>query len=471
FLQSNSLLTCMENSLVWATNFHVVYFPDNRTVLINIAAMTTINNVRAGIQVDLITYGINALQRNMSVCDFSQYKQLCPLTSGHLDIEFQIQLSEDIDKMIPPIAYTIPDLDARVKMMIYNLDNFENLACIEATVSNGKTVQTKYAAWPIAVTSGLGLITSGVVSIIGHSSTAAHIAANSMSLFIYFQSLAVTAMLGVARVPPIAAAWAQNFMWSMGIIKMGFVQKMANWYLQGTGGTPTHVLSNKYLSVSVQKLKRGLQAAGSAILLNKRLAIAAGTDIFLNSDKLNSTLYTTNEREAETSNKVLILRGIQRVAYLTGIEITSLFITSIAFFVFIAFVLLAALSFFNALIVICIRSNIMNEGKFNQFRQHWGSVIKGSLYRLVLVAFPQLVVMCVWEFTRRDSAGIVVVAFFFFAISLALMMYSAVRVFMTGRRSVREHKNPAYFLYGDELFLSKFGFVYVQYRADCYYFL
>ena len=74
-----------------------------------------------------------------------------------------------------------------------------------------------------------------------------------MSLFVYFQSLAITAMMAVARVPPIAAAWAQNFMWSLGIVRVGFVQDIANWYLQSTGGTPTDILKSSYLSVSVQK--------------------------------------------------------------------------------------------------------------------------------------------------------------------------------------------------------------------------
>lgn len=470
-LQSNSLLTCMDNSLAWASNFHVVYYPDNRTVVFDILAMTNINNVKVGVDVELIAYGISALQQNVSLCDLSEYKQLCPLTSGHLDIQFLYQVSQSINDRIPSIAYTIPDLDARVKMVMFNSDTKEPLACIEAIVSNGKTVQTKYAAWPIAAVAGLGLITSGVVSIIGHSSTAAHIASNSMSLFIYFQSLAVTAMLAVARVPPIAAAWAQNFMWSVGIIKVGFVQNIANWYLQSTGGSPTHVLLNPYMSVSVQKLKRGIQMVASTLKLQKRLSIASETDSFFKSDKLNSTLYTTNEKEAEAGTKVLILRGIQRVAYLAGIEITSLFMTSILFFVFIAFILMVLLSFFKAIVEICIRSKIMNEGKFNEFRLHWASIIKGSLYRLILVAFPQLVVMCIWEFTALDSAAIVVVAAFFLAVGLGLMGYSAVRVLLNGRRSVREHKNPAYLLYGDESFLNRFGFIYVQYRADCYYFV
>ena len=138
--------------------------------------------------------------------------------------------------------------------MIYDTQTYEQLACVEATLSNGKTVQTKYAGWPIAAVSGLGVITSGVISIIGYSNTAAHIASNSMSLFVYFQSLAVTAMMAVARTPPLAAAWAQNFMWSLGVVRVGFVQDIANWYLQATGGTPTDILKSRYLSISVQNL-------------------------------------------------------------------------------------------------------------------------------------------------------------------------------------------------------------------------
>ena len=63
---------------------------------------------------------------------------------------------------------------------------------------------------------------------------------------VYFQSLAVTAMMAVARTPPLAAAWAQNFMWSLGVVRVGFVQDIANWYLQATGGTPTDILKSRY---------------------------------------------------------------------------------------------------------------------------------------------------------------------------------------------------------------------------------
>lgn len=289
--------------------------------------------------------------------------------------------------------------------------------------------------------------------------------------------------MAVAKVPPIAAAWAQNFQWSLGIIKVGFVQDIANWYLQATGGSPTNVLSSTYLSISVQKRKLKARAVeflnslytrqqkSDQLTLFKRASISLDSDGFGYSDSLNSTLYTIDEKDKDLSAKILVLRGVQRVAYLAGIEVTSFFMTGIMFLLFFAFVMIVCLVFFKAIIEICIRSKIMNEGKFNEYRQQWSYIIKGALYRLLLIAFPQVAVLCLWEFTRSDSAGIIVVAIFLFAITVILLFQAAIRVFLLGKKSVRNFKNPAYLLFGDGIFLNKFGFVYVQYRADCYYFV
>ena len=250
-LKTSSLLTCMDNSKFTASFFDVRYFPHNTSVYFQVNAISSLDtNVTA--QITLIAYGLNILSRNVSLCNLN-YPEICPLTSGHLDLTSLYNVSRSITDQIPGIAFTIPDLDARVRVTITEDGKSDQLACVEAVLTNGKTVQTKYAAWPIAAIAGLGVITSGVVSVIGHSNTAAHIASNSMSLFVYFQSLAITAMMAVAKVPPIAAAWAQNFQWSLGIVRVGFVQNIANWYLQATGGTPTDILGSQYLSISVQK--------------------------------------------------------------------------------------------------------------------------------------------------------------------------------------------------------------------------
>ena len=65
--------------------------------------------------------------------------------------------------------------------------------------------------------------------------------------------------------------------------------------------------------------------------LTKRINVLLDTESI---GALDSDLYTTNEKSGESSGKILVLRGIQRVAYLSNIEITDMFMTSIQFLLF-----------------------------------------------------------------------------------------------------------------------------------------
>lgn len=473
YIETSSLLTCMADSQLTASYFSVKFYPSNSTVEFDVNAYTTISgNVVA--KVTLITYGLNILNREISLCDLGM-DELCPLSTGagRIDVSSNYALSDSVTKLIPGIAYTIPDLDARVRVLAYSENDTDTpLACVEAILTNGKTVQTKYASWPIAAISGLGLLTSGVISIIGHSNTAAHIASNSISLFVYFQNLSITSMMAVARVPPIAAAWCQNFVWSMGIIKADFMQDAIKWYVQATGGTSTVVIENDdILSISVQKrsLIEGLKSIGP--LISEGL-VKRDSDFNFDDDLDDTDLYTTDEHDTDDlTSKILVLRGIQRVSYLAKIEISNFFLTGIVFFLFFLFVLLVCIISFKGFAEILVRSQTMKEHKFQEFRAHWSTIIKGTLFRLALIAFPQISLLSLWELTERDSAAIVVVAVFLLLIICGLLSFGAFRVIERGRKSQSEYKTPAYLLYGDTKFLNRFGFLYVQFQADFYWWL
>ena len=134
------------------------------------------------------------------------------------------------------------------------------MACVEAELTNLKTVDQPAVAWTVAIIAGLGLVASAVTSGLGHSNTAAHVAANAVSLFGFFQSQALVGMTAV-EMPPIVQSWTQNFQWSMGIIRIGFMQTVCTWYQRATGGVPSNYLSNlAYQSVTVQK--RSLEIVG-----------------------------------------------------------------------------------------------------------------------------------------------------------------------------------------------------------------
>ena len=89
----------------------------------------------------------------------------------------------------------------------------------------------------------------------------------------------------------------------------------------------------------------------------------------------------------------------------------------------------------------------------------------------VLIGFPQMTVLCFWEFTQKDSAAEVVLALFFFVSMTATLGWAAFKVYRIAQRSVSMHKNPAYILYSDPAALNKWGFLYVQFRATAYYFI
>ena len=89
----------------------------------------------------------------------------------------------------------------------------------------------------------------------------------------------------------------------------------------------------------------------------------------------------------------------------------------------------------------------------------------------VLIGFPQMVVLCFWELTKRDSAGEVVLAICTIITMLTILGWAAVKVWRIAQRSIKMHKNPAYILYSDPKALNKWGFLYVQFKATMYYFI
>ncbi|KAA8909279.1 hypothetical protein TRICI_004591 [Trichomonascus ciferrii] len=487
FIKSSALLSCMDNSEFTASKFDVALYPDNKTVTLEVSAISTIED-KIIAQVDVIAYGITVVSEELDACSLN-LKQLCPLSSGHFDVQTSKKISDDILGKVPGIAYSVPDIDGLVRVTVYKRDDKSKpLACVQATLSNGKTVQTKWASWGIGIVILLFLLTAGAVSVAGYTSAASHIASNTVSLFVYFQSVAIISMMAVKRLPPIAAAWAQNFQWTMGLMRVGFMQKIFTWYVQATGGTSTNILPNDdVISLEVQKRsvpdasgvlpEYGHSALPSAVRsgINRNLyrAMAFGVRLATraNDDQDTKGTTTTDERDDDLSSKTLVLRGMQRVAYLARIELSNVFLTGLVFFVIIGVLIVIVLSLFRLGVGLWSRARPEQAGRFSDYRRGWRLILKGVLFRLVLVGFPQLSVLCLWELTQRDSAACVVLAVLSYVIVVVILGFAAFKVISIARRSAALHKNPAYILFSDPAALNRWGFLYIQYRATAYYFI
>ncbi|KAK5265681.1 putative flavin carrier protein 3 [Exophiala xenobiotica] len=456
-IESNSLNSCQSGSNFTATLFNVAYTPKNNSITVNINGVSSITgNVTA--QLEVIAYGFTILNDTIDPCA-DNLAGFCPMQTGQINIETNIAVPSDVSSQVPGIAYSVPDLDGVVRVYVTSLDTNQVIACMEADLSNRKSVYQPAVGWATAVIAGAGLVAAGVTSGLGHPNTAAHVAANAVSLFGFFQAQAIIGMTSVTM-PPIVQSWTQNFQWSMGIIRIGFLQNIATWYQRATGGTPTTYLST-LSTISVQVQKRAVAVKRS---LSSMAAVASYAS--------RGARYLAKRADTTTTvANTKIVRGIDRVGFRAGIEQTNIFMTGLIFFIFILFMTAILVALTKAILDGCAKAGWMKSDKFLEFRNGWKIVIKGILFRLVLLGFVQMSVLCLWELVERDSAAEVVLALVVFISMAAALGWASFKVIQLAKKSVTMHKNPAYILYSDPQCLNKWGFLYVQYRATAYYFV
>ncbi|KAF5573745.1 calcium-related spray [Fusarium pseudoanthophilum] len=444
-LESKSLNSCQQGSLLTASLFHVVVTPNNSLATVNVNALASIQGY-VNFDVTLEAYGHQFIHEIVDPCRTSfDLSSLCPMTPGDIDIKFNFPIGNALDA-IPGIAYGIPDLDATVRAYINMTSTGESIACVEADFSTGKTVEQLSVKWVTAIIIGIGLVSSALISLAGYGNAAAHLAANTLSLFGYFQAQAIIGLSAVTM-PPIVDAWTQNFQWSMGIIRMGWMQDIFTWYDRATGGKPARLFDN-LATASVQVVKRSLESIpGAAALIRRDFAFSKRGNI-----------------ELETGS--FLVYGIQRVAFRSHIETTNLFLTAIVFFgIFTVFACILVF-LFKLVLDLCAKQAWIKRERFLEFRTEWRTILKGILLRLTLMGFPPITILCLWEFTQVDSAAHVVLAVFFFFTVLLTLTVAALKIVTLAR-----HNNPVVTLYSNSRILNKWGFLYIQYRATGYYFI
>jgi hypothetical protein len=469
-LQSSSLTTCQENSGYQASVFSVVFTPKNNTAAIHLVSMSTIQGY-VNFDISITAYGYEIIRKTVDPCSADLAKSLgglCPMSAGKTENPFNLEIPPSAVSQIPGIAYTFPDLDAKVRILI-NMTKGEmagqTVACIETDISNGQTVDLTSVKWAAAAVSGVTLLSSAIIFILGHLNAASHVAVNAISLIGYFQS---QAMIGLCAVPlpPVVRAWTQDFQWSLGIINVDFMQNIFTWYQRATGGTPAVLFrSISKISVSVQKR--------AAPLLDR--AATASMPVI---DRVTRFMQKTpglvkRSGNLQTNTGSYLVFGVQRVAYQAQIETTNLFLTAFTFFLVFVVATILVVLLFRGLLVLALRAGWVKDEneQIRDFRNGWATVLKGILYRICLIGYPAAVIFGFWELTQGDSPAEMVLAVFWFLSLTLTLAWAAYKIITIASRSIHLHHNPAYILFSDPRILNKWGFLYIQFRASGYYFI
>ncbi|KAI1872060.1 uncharacterized protein JN550_004263 [Neoarthrinium moseri] len=458
-LRSTSLNSCQDVSGFEASKFDVVFTPNNNTIAVRMVASSSIEE-SVVFDASGYAYGYEFLHKVINPCEVG-LAGFCPMQPGDTSNRpFSITLSPEAGAAIPQLAYQFPDLDARIKVFINSSTTGASLACLEARISNSKTVDLIGVKWAAALVVGFALLSSAVISGLGHANAASHIAANAVALCSYFQAQAMIGLTGVT-LPPAAQAWTQDFQWSIGIIRIDWMQRIFTWYQRATGGTPSQLFFSLG-TVSVQVSKRSLQPAYG---LAKRAAAMMPASFLEHATKLQ------RRGNVKNSSGSYVVTGIQRVAYRAEIESTNLFLTGFTFFCIALVFTAIVVSLCKAFCELAAKMKWIKGDTFVDFRNGWRVIMKGILYRITLMGYPAVTLLAFWEFTQNDSPAEMVLAVFFLIYTTGALGWASWKVIQISRRSVSLHQTPAYILFSDPHTLNKWGFLYIPFRASAYYYV
>ncbi|KAI0817267.1 hypothetical protein GGR55DRAFT_10406 [Xylaria sp. FL0064] len=463
-LETNSLNSCQANSGFTASLFNLRYTPSENTIDVNISAVSTIE-AKVKFDVTITAYGFQFYSLIIDPCEL-QLAGFCPMVSGNLDDPFSMMINPSTADLLPGIAYTFPDIDAKVRVYINATDGpmaGQSVACLEASVSNGQTVDLIGVKWASAIVAGLALASSALLSGLGHSNAASHVAATALALTSYFQSQAIVGLVGIP-LPPVVQSWTQDFQWSLGIVNVGFLQDIFTWYQRSTGGTAARIIDTLG-TVSVQVQKRSEPLLTPSVNLFRRAEAMMPRSLSSHASSL------VKRGNVKTSYGTYIVYGIQRVAFRAGIETTNLFLTGIVSFYIVMVFAAIIVALFKGICEVAAKAGWIKGDTFLDFRNGWLTVLKGILFRITLIGYAPVTILSLWEFTQRDSAAEVILAVFFLIYMNFGLLWASYKLIRIAHRSVALHRNPAYILFSDPQTLNKWGFLYIQFRASAYYFI
>ncbi|RJE19942.1 DUF907 domain protein [Aspergillus sclerotialis] len=442
-IESKALHQCSDNLDLTATKFNAVFTPHNKSIALAFNGVSRLSeNVTA--EVILMVYGHTALRKQFNPCDLN-LAGLCPMTPGPVRaMDTNMEVPQFITAQIPHIAYTVPDLDVSVRVYINSTDD-SKYTCIEAALSNGKTVYQPAVSWAMAVISGIGLVASAI-----SFNSAVKVIFNIISLFAFMQSQAIIGMTSV-NMPPIVESWTQNFQWSMGIIHVGFVERFCTWYQRATGGTPSTILSD-LSTTSIHVVKKRFYNP-------LRYGPWLGTPI-------HERLVRKND-ENETPKPDIVVRGIERVAFRAGVEVINIFLTGLVFFV-VFVIIVIMVSLLMASYEFIVRSRKPRCQTFKDFKERSKPLAKAIMFRVLVIAYAQICTLSLWELTQRDSAAEIVLAICILltmTIPIGFGLYKIMLVIRMVRQTAKGNST-----YSLESRSNQWEFLCLQYKPRAYFF-
>jgi hypothetical protein len=363
---------------------------------------------------------------------------------------------------IPAIAFNVPDLDGIAKLELFSEnDESKNLACVQSTVSNGKSMNVQAVTYVAAGMAGAALGISALSAVAGGF----HVGGASPSptfgeTFGWFQSIATTGMLSVSY-PSIYSSFSKNFGFSTGLIPWASMQTRIDNFRQGTGGNLTTDSWNYLQNVTIvdgstnsNLTKRSIDSM--FLYARDFTASVNGTDV------VNNNATTSGNGTVADSKPMHYVHGIQAYVEKLSIPQGNTFMTVLLFFAIVIAVITVGILLTKVILeALALMGNLPKS--MNSFRKRYWWRLAKTITNLVMLAYGVWTLYCVYQFTNGDSWAAKVLAGVTWAIFTCILGFFAFTIWHKANK-YKKMDGDASMLYEHKETWVRYAFLYENFK-------
>ncbi|KAI9683639.1 MAG: hypothetical protein M1829_004944 [Trizodia sp. TS-e1964] len=467
-LKTSGFSSCAQNSDIKVTSMNIEYNRLDNTITFDVAGTSSkVQSVQASLIVT--AYGRQVYQKDFDPCDnATKVDQLCPVPAGNFAAKGSQTIPADYAAMIPAIAFQIPDLDGEARLEL-KADG-KQLACIQSTVSNGKTLSVPAVSYVAVGIAGAALALTGVSALGSAAGAGATGGTGAPSpsfgeVIGWFQSVAINGMLSV-NYPPVYRSFSKNFGFSSGLVSWTQMQQSIDNFRKSTGGNLTEdnieYLQNATLvytdgSSSTNLTKRSIDDFLNVLLRRDLSTTINGTTTSAGGAAGNST----------DSNPVRVVHGIQAYAEQLTIPQANTFMTVLLIFAIVIAAVVIGILLFKVILEVWALCASFPKGLTGFRKRYWGTLAR-TIVNLILILYGVWTLYCVYEITHGDSWAAKVLAGVTFAIFTGVLGFFTFTIWKLARKS-RQKQGSASALYEDKNIWRRYSLFYDQYKKDLWW--
>lgn len=300
-------------------------------------------------------------------------------------------IPEEYISQIPSIAFSVPDLDSQARLELTAIEGGDQLACIQSSVSNGKTMAIPGVSYIAAGIAGAALAVSGLSALAsaGNAGTATA-SPTFFEVMTWFQSMALNGMMSV-ELPGVYRSFASNFAFSTGLVSWEGMQVSIDKFRNSTGGNLTEN--------SVEFLKKAtLVHSDSGEKLTRRAMDAV---LLWARDELNTNVNGTETGEEE-EGIMHTVKGIQATTEQLMIPSANTFMTVLLIFAIVVAAIIVGVLLFKVILETWALFGSFPK-RLTGFRKRYWWFMAKTVTHLILLLYGIWVLYCVYQFKNGDS--------------------------------------------------------------------